>query len=103
MKKLSILTIAFVLFALSANTTAQNQTRKKCESGKSMLQLLPGYKVDEGWGTDTWGAKISKDGGVTIELFQGLHVEVEADSVDQNDVSWREEQVVNGQRLICVY
>lgn len=28
---------------------------------------------------------------------------MEADSVDQNDVAWREEQVVNGQRVICVY
>jgi hypothetical protein len=103
MKKLSILTIAFFLFAVSARTTAQNQARKKCESGKSAFQLLPGYKVEVGWGIDSWGAKISKDGGVTIELSQGLHVGVEADSVDQNDIAWREEQVVNGQRVICVY
>ncbi len=103
MKKLWILTVAFLLSAVSANTTAQNQARHKCESPKSMLQLLAGYKVDVGWGIDSWGAKISKDGGVTIEFFQGLHVGVEADSIDQKDVAWREEQVVNGQRLICVY
>jgi hypothetical protein len=103
MRKLSLLAVAFFLFAISARTTAQNQNRKKCESETFVLQLLPGYKADVGWGIDTWGAKISKDGGITIELFQGLHAGVEAESVDQNDVAWREEQVVNGQRVICVY
>jgi hypothetical protein len=103
MKKFSILTIAFFLFAVSPNTTAQSQDRKKCESAKSVLHLLPGYKVDVFWGIDSWSAKISKEGSITIELFQGLHVGVDADAVDKKDVAWREEQVVNGQQVICVY
>lgn len=63
--------MTFFRFAVSANTTAQHQARKKCESEKFVLQLLPGYQADLGWGVDSWGATISKDGGVTTELFQG--------------------------------
>jgi hypothetical protein len=103
MKKLSILTIAFFVFAVSANTTVQNQNRNKCEAKIFPLQLLPGYKVQEGWGIDGWQAEVRKDGGVNVELYQGLHNGVDAYSVDKKEVSWKDEQVVNGQQVICVY
>jgi hypothetical protein len=103
MKKLSILTIAVFLCAMSARTTPQNQDRKKCETKIFPLQPLPGYKVQEYWGIDNWQAEIWKDGGVTFELYQGPYNGVDAYSIDKKDVSRRVEQVANGQQVICVY
>jgi len=56
-----------------------------------------------GSGIDTWGGAIWKVGGLKIEWDSGLHVGVAADLVDKKDVAWRENQVINGQQVICVY
>ncbi len=103
MKRLSLLAIVVLLFAVSSTSIGQNQDRTKREVNRIRFQLLPGYRVSVSYGLDTWGAKIWKDGGVTIEFVNGLHVGVEADSVEKGGVTWREEQFVNSQRFICVY
>jgi hypothetical protein len=54
-------------------------------------------------GFDTWSGTIWKDDGLKIDVFSGLHVGVAADLVDRKDVAWREEQVINGHEVICVY
>ncbi len=95
--------IAPVLLFLSSTTTAQNQDKGKAEVKLSPVQLLAGYTLRVTPGIDTWAGAISKDGGMKIGIYQGLHVGIEAESVDKKDVAWREEQIVNGQQVICVY
>jgi hypothetical protein len=103
MTKISALVIVFLLSSVSSPTVAQDRGGAKSEASTFPVRLLPEYKVVASAGIDTWGATISKEGGVKIELYQGLHVGVAADSVETKDVAWREEQVVNGQQVICVY
>jgi hypothetical protein len=103
MTKLSVLLIALPLLSGSLTTTAQTQDRTKGEARIFPVELLPGYRVETRSGIDTWGATIWKDGGAKIEMYQGLHVGIAADLVKAEDVAWREEQVVNGQRVICAY
>jgi hypothetical protein len=67
------------------------------------IQLLPGYKVEGGHGTDTAGARIFKDGETSIAFGLGIHMAVQADSVDETRVAWKEDQIVNGRHLTCVY
>jgi hypothetical protein len=100
MKMFSILAVSFLVVAASSPTVAPNRTPD--EARTFPVQLLPGYRVKAGASIDSWGAKIWKDSGLTIEFSQGLHEEVEADSVDSKDVVWRDEQLVNSQRVICV-
>jgi hypothetical protein len=103
MRRLLTLAIAILTLGVPSATRAKNQDRTKDVPKRFPIRLLPGYKATVGYGIDTWGAKIGRDGGITIEFIQGLHVEVEADSFGENDVAWREQQVVNGQQAICVY
>jgi|HubBroStandDraft_6_1064221.scaffolds.fasta_scaffold02825_3 hypothetical protein len=103
MKRLSTLGLAFLLSVVSLTVIAQSRNATKLPALRSPVQLLTGYKLQIGSGTDTWGGTIWKVGGLKIEWDSGLHVGVAADLVDKKDVAWQEEQVVNGQQVICVY
>lgn len=103
MTKLPILLIAFFLLSGPFTTTAQNQDRAKHAAALLPVQLLSGYQVRIASGIDAWNGTIWKDGGVKIEFDHGSHVGVAADLVEKSDVVWREEQVVNGHQMICVY
>jgi hypothetical protein len=91
-----------LLFA-SLTSSAQNQVRARDEVKASPVQLLPGYRIQIVRGIESVGGTISKDPGTRIEFTIGGYFGVAADLVDRKDVAWREEQVINGQRVICVY
>jgi hypothetical protein len=103
MKSLSILAIALVLSMAPSMATTQNRDATINSPTKSPVHLLPAYKIQITSGIDTWGGTIWKDDGLKIEFNSGLHVGVAVDLVDRKDVAWREEQVINGQEVICVY
>jgi hypothetical protein len=103
MTKLSAVGLLLLVFTVSSVSNAHNQDRTNSNAKMFPLQLLPGYKVFSGSGIDSSSAKIWRDGSVTIELSQGLYVGVDVDSIRKEDVAWREEQIVNGERVICVY
>jgi hypothetical protein len=103
MRRLSIAGIAVLLTLVSLSAIAQSTDTTKSPPARSPVQLLSGYKIQISSGTDTWGGIIWKVGGLKFRFDSGLHVGVAADLVDKKDVAWREEQVVNGQQVICVY
>lgn len=100
-KLLVFVVISFFSFCLT--TTAQNRYGVRGKAKISPVRLLPGYKVQLTTGADAVGGIIWKDGGMKIDFGMGLHVGVASDLVDKSDVVWREEQVVNGAQVICVY
>jgi hypothetical protein len=94
--------IMTLMFSVSLASSAQNPDVAKGESNISPVRLLPGYKFRAGRSLDTGGGTIWKEGGLEIDFVAGA-IGSEADSIDKKDVVWREQQVVNGQRMICVY
>ncbi len=103
MKELSRWGFPFLLTVVSLTAIAQSRDTTKSPPLRSPVQLLSGYKIQLSSGIDTWGGTIWKVGGLKIIWHSGLHVGVAADLVDKKDVAWREEQVVNGQQVVCVY
>lgn len=103
MTRISVAAVAMLFLAVFSTGIAQNQGRKPGEATTFPVRLLPGYRVGVASDIDSWGAKIWKDGGVTIQLYAGRHIGIDADSIDEKDVDWRAEQVLNTQRVICVY
>jgi hypothetical protein len=91
--------------ALCTLVVARAQVPDRASSGanRSPVRLLPGYKIQLLSAIDSLGGTIWKDRGLRITFDIGGHFGVEADSIDKNDIVWREEQVVSGQQLICVY
>jgi hypothetical protein len=103
MKRLSMIAIAFLLCMAPSMAITQNRDTTASSPTKSPVHLLPGYKIQMSSGADSWGGTIWKDAGLKIEFDSGLHVGVAADLVERKDVAWREQQVINGQEVICVY
>jgi hypothetical protein len=103
MKRLFIWGLPFLLTVVSLMAIAQSRDTAKSPPARSPVHLLSGYKIQIGSGTDTWGGIIWKVDGLKVKFDSGLHVGVATDLVDKKDVAWREEQVVNGQQVICVY
>jgi preprotein translocase subunit YajC len=89
MIKLSAIGLMLLVFAVSSTSIAHNQDRTNSKTKMFPFQLLPGYKVFSGSGIDSSSATIWRDGGITIELSQGLYVGVDVDSIQTEDVAWR--------------
>jgi hypothetical protein len=71
---------------------------------KSPVHLLPGYRLHEQPNNiDVYGATISRNDGVTLSFTAYGHTGILANMVEPSDLEWREEQVVNGEQMVCAY
>jgi len=79
-----------------------NNTEQEEKTSRSVVPLLAGYKIKVMSGIDSAGGRISKDRGLSIEFSIGYYVGNAADSIERKQISWRIEQTVNEQKLVCV-
>jgi hypothetical protein len=80
-----------------ADTAQRNDSR-------SAFRLLPGYNVKVTAGPEGGGSgTIWKEGGPSIGFEMGGYRANAIDSVAKEQLLWREEQTIEGNRFICVY
>jgi hypothetical protein len=101
----TVLGILLLFLPLQSFGLAQNGMELKQKSeALSPVQLLPGYKLQIVPGVEGSGGTIWKRGGPTIgfNLPQCCFGNI-ADSIESTSVLWRQEQIINGQKVICVF
>jgi hypothetical protein len=105
MPKLLLVLTSILIVSVAGTVDAQAGEATKEEAiSRSPVRLLPGYKLQIIPGVDAQGGKIWKDGGFTINFFSCCMTgPMAADVIDINQVSWREEQTVQGQVVLCAY
>jgi hypothetical protein len=99
--------LILVLFLISLPTVharGQDDNATQVKNTLAMVRLLPGYKFQFAPGIEGGGGgTIWKEKGPKIEFRIDVYLDVAAWTPRVEDVLWKEEQVVNGQTLICMY
>ena len=97
-----IATLVLILTVRSASAQSQNVNQPSSDLA-APLALLPGYKMQISAGIDSSAGKIWKDGGPTIDVEFCCGFGDMAESIDKRQVLWREDQMIDGQPVACVY
>lgn len=97
------LAIALILVAIGCRASGKGSSAERQDGYRAPVKLLPGFKWTLIPGIDSPGATISNNDGLEIgvELCCGFGVETE--DVSKSMVLWREEQTVNGERVLLVF
>ena len=103
MKKISMLVITVLLLSAFSLAGWSQDRNERSVAAMSPIELLPGYRMNWVPGIDTAGGTISKTSGIRIYVLLSGGSASQADLVAAKDVVWREDQVVNGRRVICVF
>lgn len=94
--------LKFVLAAICLSILVPGTRADKLQTGS--MTLLPGYRIEmASHATDSFGGKISKEGGFTIYydnlVNAGTHTE---DPSLVKKTRWRKEQTVDGHKMVVL-
>jgi len=95
--------LVFLVISVQQASSQSAGATQRADSARSPVILLPGYKLQTVKGIDTFGAVIWKEHGAEIQFSQGAHLEDPMESVKESQVLWKQEQVVSGKKVQCIY
>lgn len=102
MLRRTALAIVLIIVVVS-NCRASGKGALAGEQNGWPVQLLPGFKWTFIRGIDSGGGMISNKDGLNIEVEFCCGFANEAEEVSKKLVLWREEQTVNGERVLVVF
>lgn len=105
MKKLIVPLISLcVLLVPRSSMMQETAARKQQIATRSPVRLLPGYKLEVTYGLEGgYGVRIWKDSGLSISGSIGCCFAAEANSIEKDQLRWREEQEINERRTTLAY
>jgi hypothetical protein len=105
MNKAGLALLLLLIASPVLEVRGQNEGTVQAKKTLFPLRLLPGYKIQSVSGIEGGlGGRIWREGGPDIQfVVLDVYSEDPLRTVKREDILWREEQVLNGNPLACVY
>ncbi len=103
MKLITVGLLFFLIFTVTQAAGQGSAANQGPDSPRSPVRLLPGYKLQIVNGIDTFGAVIWREHGAQIYYELGPHLDDPVASKKDSQILWKQEQLVNGKKVQCMY